>query len=358
MRLGSTILRVLIFFWLYFIGISSIVKAQNDSADYTKRAQTELCEEGYDAAIVDCHKAIQFDPNNADAYEIMGEAKAHKGDYDGAIADCDKAIRLDPHNASGYNARALVKLSKKDVEGAIADWDKAVELDPKSEQLYDSRGFCKQLKGLYDEAIADFSRAIELVPRDSNLYFERGWTKLQKGQYGEAIPDFDQAIDIQLSQNEGVVGYRERGIAKRLTGDLDGATADFTKEVQFQPSVISEVDLWLIRVRQGQTVAANQELSRYLAQDHYPKPDEWCLKLASFLMDKIAEADFLAAASSSGADSDANKSAIWYYAGMKHLVAGDKKKAREYFTKCVATKMVGLDEYYLAMAELKTLGSN
>ena len=49
MRLGSTILRVLILFWLYFIGISSIGKAQNDSADYTKRAQTELYEGNYDA---------------------------------------------------------------------------------------------------------------------------------------------------------------------------------------------------------------------------------------------------------------------------------------------------------------------
>jgi tetratricopeptide (TPR) repeat protein len=332
--------------------------AQNDSADYTKRAQTELYEGNYDAAIVDCNKAIQLDPNNADAYKIMGWAKARKGEYDGAITDCDKAIQLDPQSASAYDARAWVKVFKKDDDGAIADWDKAVELDPKNEHLHESRGLCQRRKGLYDEAIADFSRAIELVPRDSRFYLDRGWTKLQKGLYDEAITDFDQAINIQLSQKEGVVGYRERGIAKRLRGDFDGATADLTKEVQFQPSVISQVDLWLIRVRQGQTVAANQELSRYLAQDHYPKPDEWSLKIASFLTDKIAEADFLAAVSSSGAAPDVKNSKNWYYAGMKHLVAGDKKKASEYFTKCVATKMVDLEEYYLAMAELKTLGSN
>jgi tetratricopeptide (TPR) repeat protein len=332
--------------------------AQNDAADYARRAQTELVRDNYDGAIADCDKAIQLDPNNANAYKIRGEAKERKGDYDGAIADCDKAIQLDPQSASAYDARAWVKVAKKDPDGAIADWDKAVELDPKNELFYESRGLCKRCEGRYDEAIADFSRAIQLVPRNSRWYLDRGWTKLQKGQYDEAITDYDQAIDIQLKQNEGVVGYRERGIAKQLKGDFDGATADFIKEVQFQPSVTSQIDLWLIRVRQGQTAAADQELSRYLAQDHYPKPDDWSLKIASFLTDKITEADFLAAVSSSGAASDVKNSEIWYYAGMKHLVAGDKKKASEYFAKCVTTKMVEVEEYYLAMAELKTLGSN
>jgi tetratricopeptide (TPR) repeat protein len=301
------------------------ILAQNDSADYVKRAHTELFAENYDAAIVDCNKAIQ----------------------------------LDPQSASAYDARAWVKVFKKDDDGAIADWDKAVELDPKNEHFYESRGLFKRHKCRYDEAIADFSRAIQLVPSDSWFYLVRGWTKLQKDQYDEAITDFDQAINIQLSQNQGVVGYRDRGIAKQLKGDLDGAIADFSKGIQFQPaSVEPQIDLWLVRVRQGQAAAANQELSRYLAQDHYPKPDDWSLKIASFLTGKIAEADFLAAVSSSDVAYNQKSSQFWYYAGMKHLFGGDKKKASEYFIKCVTTKICDLEEYHLAMAELKTLGSN
>jgi hypothetical protein len=43
---------------------------------------------------------------------------------------------------------------------------------------------------------------------------------------------------------------------------------------------------------------------------------------------------------------------------MKRLLAGDKKIAADYFSNCVATEEKAFDEYMLAQAELKRLGTN
>lgn len=47
----------------------------------------------------------------------------------------------------------------------------------------------------------------------------------------------------------------------------------------------------------------------------------------------------------------------WYYAGMKRLLAGDKKTAADYLNKCLGTREKNFDEYILAQAELKSLGA-
>ena len=51
-------------------------------------------------------------------------------DYYGAIADYNKAIELNPNFADAYNNRGLAKYDLKDYKGAIADYNKAIELNP------------------------------------------------------------------------------------------------------------------------------------------------------------------------------------------------------------------------------------
>jgi hypothetical protein len=42
---------------------------------------------------------------------------------------------------------------------------------------------------------------------------------------------------------------------------------------------------------------------------------------------------------------------------MKRLLAGDRKTAGDYFNKCLGTQEGNFDEYILAQAELKSLGT-
>jgi hypothetical protein len=43
---------------------------------------------------------------------------------------------------------------------------------------------------------------------------------------------------------------------------------------------------------------------------------------------------------------------------MKHFLAGDKKTAVDYFNKCLAAEVTGLNEYIFTQTELKMLETN
>ena len=85
---------------------------------------------------------------------------------------------------------------------------------------------------------------------------------------------------------------------------------------------------------------------------------DWTAQIGRFLLDQISESDFLDGATSPDTEKDrAQHCEAWYYAGMKSLLAGDKKTAGDYFNKCVGTREKNLYEYILAQAELKSVAS-
>jgi len=49
---------------------------------------------------------------------------------DGALADFTKAIDLNPNDANAYFGLGIVKTAKGDIDGAKADYTKALKLKP------------------------------------------------------------------------------------------------------------------------------------------------------------------------------------------------------------------------------------
>ena len=103
---------------------------------------------------------------------------------------------------------------------------------------------------------------------------------------------------------------------------------------------------------------ADDGLSAYLEKRPDGSAGDWVNKIGTFLLGRIAEADFVAAANSPDTETDRDQHCeAWYYSGMKRQLAGDKKTAADYLRKCLATQETNYDEYAFAQAELKALGS-
>jgi lipoprotein NlpI len=79
-------------------------------------------------------------------------------------------------------------------------------------------------------------------------------------------------------------------------------------------------------------------------------------KLAAFLLNHLSENDLIAAAASDDVKKDQGQHCeVWYFVGMKRLLAEDRKTAFDDFQKCVATGETDYCEYILAEAELQAL---
>ncbi len=155
-----------------------------------------LYEQGrLDKAIGEFTKAIELDPNYAEAYRSRGFAYSKKGKDHWAYADITKKP-VDYANAKAIYQRA------------IADYTKAIKLDPNDAMAYLSRGEAFFMQGKSDWAIDDYTKAIELDPNDARAYMFRSAVYAVRWETDKAIADLEKAIEV--SRNPSLTQLAEQ----------------------------------------------------------------------------------------------------------------------------------------------------
>ncbi len=135
-----------------FAGCSPSAKTKSEediSEGDRKLSDVNEMQKVEEATSDDYHKMAQVDPN------LKQEA----------MAAYDKAIEDDPNNADAYYARGFAQLSQGDAAiMAIEDFTKAIELKPQYARAYLMRGRAYEALGEMEKAKADRAKALELEP--------------------------------------------------------------------------------------------------------------------------------------------------------------------------------------------------
>lgn len=182
----------------------------------------------YDEAITWFRKAIEVDPEYAEAHYNLASAYYDKWMYDEAIAEFvksfEKALRIDPSygvflfmparmclkpspsqdalrrtikvEAVPHLLQALVYYDEQKYDEAIAEFKKAVELNPNLAEAHYNLGVVYLTKELFDEAIAEFKRAIDIAPEFAPAHNNLAIIYYSKGEYSLAIEHCDRAIEL------------------------------------------------------------------------------------------------------------------------------------------------------------------
>lgn len=104
----------------------------------------------------------------AEAHTFLGWALSWQGDVDAAIAECQRAIEVDPEFGNPYNDIGAYLIEKGDLEGAIP-WLERAKLAPRYEPKhfpYLNLGRVYMKTGKVSRAIVELERALELHPGD------------------------------------------------------------------------------------------------------------------------------------------------------------------------------------------------
>jgi tetratricopeptide (TPR) repeat protein len=329
----------------------------NLASAYSDRGFARQANNNLDGAVADYTQALALKPNMARTYYNRALAREAQGNLDAAIVDFNHALDFDPKLADAYYHRANAKSNKSDLDGAIADYTQALALNPKNAQAYNNRGLAHQAKGDLDPAVADYTQALKLNPKIANSYLNRAVIEAQRNDLDDAIADSTQAIYIDPRSAQA---YSTRGFAKLTKGNLDGAFTDLKVfcdlAARDHDADHARLYTWLIAKAQNSGAQADQDLSTALESSWNSSPDEVTTKTANFLLGRVSEPDYMAAATSPDAKTDqAQHCIVWYFVGMKRALMGDKKGAIDAFQQCVNTQQKDFVEYVLAQTELAAL---
>jgi tetratricopeptide (TPR) repeat protein len=122
-----------------------------------------------------------------DEWFDLGYQQAIEGDVLGAIASFDKALEIEPDDAEAWYNRALALYNLGRIEEAATSFDKAVKLKPDDAEAWYSQGITLCDLGQFEEAVVSFDKALEIKPDDYQAWHNRTLALYNLGRLEGAI---------------------------------------------------------------------------------------------------------------------------------------------------------------------------
>jgi len=165
------------------------------------------------------------------------------GEADAAIRNYHKALELNPNNAEAHHRLGFLLYNvKRRFEEGLVHLEKAVALAPRDGGAQYDLGYALLHQGRAAEATAHLSAAVKAMPEGSldkqynpaEMRYSLGLALLQDGQYAEAATAFRGAV--QRSAQHARARY---GLATALAalGGIEEPVAEYRRAVAIDPTV-------------------------------------------------------------------------------------------------------------------------
>lgn len=172
-------------------------------------------------------KAIQLNPNLAEAYEKRAVHYFLQWQLDKAIQDYNRVIALKPDNVNAYLMRGLAYFKKEYGEGMSAEL-KNLAFHLSKQEVPD---FSESL----ERAIDNFSCAIELHPQLASAYSYRAMAYRIKGMIKEALHDTTMVIQLKSDPQSTARAYKTLSKIYQKLGQNELSEVNFRKSVALDP---------------------------------------------------------------------------------------------------------------------------
>ena len=215
------------------------------------------------AAIAEFTRAIEADPNYADAYYNRAIAHLRLGETDAALADLARAIAADPSHAPAFLVRGNIYYANRCYHDAIDDYSAAIAADDLLAEAYCNRGIARAAIADFQHALADLKKAVTLRPSSAAIHYDYAIALDAAGKWQQSVEHFTKAIKLGMSLPSA---YLYRGRALQALGHLQDAIVDLKKATRLDPQF---ADAWyalsLAYDQIGKPKLAAKALARYRA---------------------------------------------------------------------------------------------
>ena len=196
-----------------------------------KLAEFQQILEQYDAAMVTVGRIMKIDPNNPEAFFMLGVNHTLMGNKPMAIKSLQKAVEIDPEHFDAYVLLGNIFEEDKD---PLAEqyYENAVLSAPQNTDVLYSKATYLHNSDKLDEA-ANILRNIIAIDRNYvDAYQRMGIIYIEKDSISQAYENFNIAVNVDPQYGNA---YFYRGYTSELLGNFQAAQKDYQTILNIAP---------------------------------------------------------------------------------------------------------------------------
>jgi TolB-like protein/DNA-binding winged helix-turn-helix (wHTH) protein/Tfp pilus assembly protein PilF len=176
----------------YAAAYSGLADCNSGLAWHGFKSPTEALPKSYAAA----RKALDINPDSAEAHASLGLAMSHRWDWTGAEVEFRRALQLDPQYANAHHWYGDYLSMQRRHEQALTEARRALQLDPLNLMISTWLGLRYYLAHDYSHAIEQNRGSVELDPNFAAAHLVLGEDYIQAGLHGEAVAELKRAANL------------------------------------------------------------------------------------------------------------------------------------------------------------------
>lgn len=169
-----------------------------------------MVQQQFKEAIPYLEKALEIDPNNSDAIQIIAEAYDFAGETDKAIETYKRAMKINTEEkAFPFNLGRLYfqKIADENIDeaakaeylkGCADAFGRVIELDPSMKEAYDYKSNCEIMAKNYEAALVTLKQATERFPDEGKFWYNLGVVYYNLKDNAKAKEAIDKAKELGL----------------------------------------------------------------------------------------------------------------------------------------------------------------
>jgi TolB-like protein/DNA-binding winged helix-turn-helix (wHTH) protein/Tfp pilus assembly protein PilF len=176
----------------YAAAYSGLADCNSGLAWHGFKSPAEALPKAYAAA----RKALEINPDSAEAHASLGLAMTHGWDWTGAEAEFRRALQLDPQYANAHHWYGDYLSIRSRHSEALAEAKHALELDPLNLMISTWVGFRYYMARDYSYAIDQNRNSVELDPSFAAAHLLLGEDYRGAGLHSEAVSELKKAANL------------------------------------------------------------------------------------------------------------------------------------------------------------------
>lgn len=188
-----------------------------------------------DLAVDLIQKALTINSKNDTALINLGVAFEKTARENQAIDSYKKAIALNPNSADACNKLANVFNNTGRLKDAIHWYNQAISLKPDIADTHNNLGVALEKANRLDEAIDSYNKALAINPESASTNNNLGNLLVKTSQNQDAISCYQKAISLEPNM---VTAWNNLAIVFQNTGQLDDAIRCYKKAIALKPDYI------------------------------------------------------------------------------------------------------------------------